>query len=70
MDRVSVRSSNLRAVGYDEATATLEVQFHSGSVYAYRGVPPDVHAGLMGASSKGSYFDWRIKDRYPTVRVR
>lgn len=35
MQRVSVISSALASVGYDELTKTLEVLFHSGHVYQY-----------------------------------
>lgn len=71
MDRVRVSSSNLASVGYDSATATLEVAFLNGGVYQYFNVPAHVHAGLMSASSHGSYFDAHVKKagyRYRRVR--
>lgn len=61
MERTPVSSSNLRSVGYDAATRTLEIEFHNGGLYRYTGVPATVHAGLMSASSHGSYFDAHIK---------
>lgn len=64
MLRTSVFSSNLRTVGYDAATHTLEIAFHSGGVYVYDRVPADVYAGLMRAASHGQYFDRNIKGRY------
>lgn len=67
--RIPVISSNLRSVGYDPVTSTLEVEFHTGSVYEYRRVPAQVHDGLMRAGSKGEYFHDNIRDRYPTRRV-
>ena len=39
MQRYSVASSNVAAVGYDPATETLEVEFLSGSIYQYYNVP-------------------------------
>lgn len=69
MIRQPVSSSNLRSVGYDPATQTLEIEFNSDAVYRYDGVPPAVHAGLMGASSHGSYFNQHIKGRYGYRRV-
>jgi hypothetical protein len=51
-------------------TRTLEVEFHSGGVYQYSGVPDNVHQGLMRAASKGSYFYDHIKDRYPYWQMR
>lgn len=64
--RVSVRSSVIAAVGYDEATALLELEFRSGDVYRYFAVPPSVHRALMEAESPGAYFNRNISDRYPT----
>ncbi|UPK82725.1 KTSC domain-containing protein [Proteus vulgaris] len=61
MNRVPVSSSNLHSVGYDQATQTLEIAFHSGGVYQYLNVPPKIHQDLMNASSKGQYFDVNIK---------
>lgn len=61
MERTRVSSSNLKSVGYDENSLTLEIEFHSGSVYQYYSVPLSVYNSLMNASSKGSYFDSHIK---------
>jgi hypothetical protein len=54
MDRTSVRSSNIRSVGYDPATRTLDVEFHNSGLYQYSGVPETIYQGLMRAASKGS----------------
>ena len=70
MERVPVQSSNLVSVGYELGTAILEIEFHSGGIYQYSGVPEDVHQGLMNAGSKGSYFHQNIKNAgYPYVKV-
>lgn len=61
MERIPVQSSNLASVGYDPATATLEVEFLNGSVYQYFGVPESVYEGLLNAPSKGSYLDQHVK---------
>lgn len=70
MDRTPVRSSNIRSVGYDPASRTLEVEFHSGGLYQYSGVPEIIYQGFMRAVSKGSHFHNHIKDRYPDRQVR
>jgi hypothetical protein len=57
-------------VGYDQESRTLEVEFHSGGLYQYYGVPEAIYEGLMRAASKGSYFHEYIKDRYRYTRVR
>ena len=70
MNRISVRSSNIRSVGYDPDARTLEVEFHSGGVYQYSGVAETVHQGLIRASSKGAYFHDHIRDLYPCMQMR
>ncbi len=70
MERVQVESSNLASVGYNPETTTLEIEFHSGDIYQYSGVPEDVHQGLMNAESKGKYFHRNIKNAgYPYTKV-
>jgi hypothetical protein len=70
MKREPVQSSNLLAVGYDPATSTLEIDFRSGGVYQYYGVPGQVYECLMKAESKGSYFHHYIKlAGYPYKKV-
>ena len=62
MERIPVQSSNLASVGYESGTSTLEIEFLSGSIYQYFGVPQAVYEDLMNASSKGSYFYHQIRD--------
>ena len=69
MDRQSVSSSNLRSIGYDADTQTLEVEFHNGSIYQYDDVPEKVHRGLMQAASKGSYLNQHIRHQYHYQRI-
>jgi hypothetical protein len=61
MVREQVSSTNLASVGYDPAAKVLEIEFRSGGVYQYDGVPAALYEGLMAASSHGSYFDEFIK---------
>lgn len=61
MVRKYVSSSNLSSVGYDSSTNTLEIEFNSGGIYQYYGVPELKYIGLMSASSHGQYFDRYIK---------
>lgn len=66
----AVESSNLNAVGFDPTRNRLRVRFNTGSVYDYVGVPASEFTGLLGASSKGQYFNQEIKDSYSFVRVQ
>jgi hypothetical protein len=69
MDRVPVSSSNIATVGYEESTATLEIEFHSGGVYQYYNVPENVHLELITASSVGGYFARNIKNVYAWAKL-
>jgi len=70
MKRETVSSSNLRSIGYDISTQTLEIEFNSGGIYRYSHVPENIYNGLMNAPSHGRYFNYFIKNTYPTKRVR
>ena len=69
MRREAVESSAIRSVGYERATATLEIEFHSDKVYRYFAVPHAIYEGLVGAESVGAYFNEKIRERYPEERV-
>ncbi|GAK47726.1 hypothetical protein LOSG293_110420 [Secundilactobacillus oryzae JCM 18671] len=68
MELISVVSSDLSAIGYDEYNQQLEIVFNSGGTYLYSGVPSSVYEGLLNAGSKGRYFHAFIKG-YPTTRI-
>ena len=59
-----LESSNLKRCSYDIETETLQIQFQSGKVYPYQGVPASVYNGLLEAPSAGKYFNENIKDQY------
>ena len=67
---IPVSSSDLSAVGYDFASETLTIEFNSGGLYEYYGVPQNIYEGLMSASSKGKFFHRFIKDSYNTYKIR
>ena len=69
MNRSPVSSSNVSSIGYDTVTETLEVEFLSGRVYQYYGVPDHLHEQIMQASSKGQFLNYYIKNSYPYSRV-
>ncbi len=70
MLREKVTSSNLSSIGYDLDYNILEIEFNSGGIYQYIGLPQNVFEELMGAVSKGSYFQKHIRDQYKSVKVR
>jgi KTSC domain len=59
-----LESSNLKRCSYDIETETLQIQFISGKVYTYQGVPASVYNGLLEATSAGQYFNSEIKNVY------
>jgi hypothetical protein len=69
MRRRSVSSSSVASVGYDPKSQTLELEFHSGSVYEYHEVPPETFRDLMAAPSKGRFFASEIRGQYPSNRL-
>ena len=69
MNRTPVNSSNAAAIGYDQASLTLEVEFKDGSVYQYFDVPETVYQELMRASSIGKFLHANIKNSYRCAKV-
>ncbi len=61
----SFDSRAVQRAEYDEKTAVLSLWFaSSGGPYDFFMVPPRVYEGLCHASSKGSYYNQHIRDRY------
>jgi hypothetical protein len=61
VEMIPVSSSNVQAIGYDEANQVLYVRFNNNSLYRYQGVPIAEFFGLQNASSVGSYLNQNIK---------
>jgi hypothetical protein len=70
MERTPVSSTSLRSIGYDPDSSFLDVEFHSGAVYRYLGVPEREYEALLRDDSHGGYFNANIRDRYPFIRLR
>lgn len=64
MDMIRVSSSAIIAIGYDPSTRRMKIQFVEGHTYDFCGVPESVFSGLLRASSKGTYYNDHIRDRY------
>jgi hypothetical protein len=54
---------------YDEERAKLFVTFQDGDRYVYVGVPGEVHRSFLDADSKGQYFAYEIRDKFPFNRL-
>lgn len=69
MERYSVASSNITSIGYDAPSQILEVEFQSGAIYQYYGVPENIYGQLKQACSKGQFLNAYIKNAYGYSRV-
>lgn len=72
IEMYDVNSSTVEAVGYDEKTSTLYVDFKNGGVYAYENVPMNYWQALQQADSKGSWTHWFLvvnDDEFPYRKV-
>jgi hypothetical protein len=69
MERTPVTSTDIYAIGYDADTQTLEVEFNTGSVYAYSDVHQGEYDAFIDSGSKGKYFHANIKKRYSFVKL-
>jgi hypothetical protein len=69
MNRTPVSSSDVAEIGYDADTMTLEVAFHSGSLYQYFDVPDSVYQEFMRANSKGKFLHANIKNCYRYTKL-
>ncbi len=69
IERHKVTSSDIASIGYDDASGTLEIEFHATNVYRYFSVPKETYEGLLATPSPGKYFLQHIKGRYAWEKV-
>jgi hypothetical protein len=67
---VLVKSSNLQRIVYNRHQQELRVEFKSGAIYRYDGVPRRIAKEMFTASSMGRYLHNRIKGKYPYAMLR
>ena len=67
MEMIPVRSRAIRAVGYDAHSMQMRILFKQGRTYDFCRVPVQIYRGLMDASSKGTYYNDYIRDKYPLL---
>jgi hypothetical protein len=56
-------------VGYNDSTKILEIEFHTGLVYQYSGVPPKVYADFMHSDEIGKFFSEKVRTQFRTKQV-
>jgi hypothetical protein len=64
---LTVQSSLLASVAYDNERAILQLEFGYGAVYQYFGVPVQSYQELMQAASHGAYFNRHIRNVFRYV---
>lgn len=71
VEMIPVSSSNVQAIGYDEANQMLYVRFiKNNSLYCYQGVPISEFYGLQNTASVGQHLSQNIKSGpYPYQRL-
>lgn len=60
----------IRRIKYDATAWVLEITFTTDRVYVYCNVPEKVYRALLDATSKGTFFNERIRDVFPNLRKR
>ena len=70
MERKKVSSGTIRAIGFDERSRVLEVEFSDGKVVQYSGVSAEIHRRLVNAPSIVSYFRDNIEESFTAKRMK
>jgi hypothetical protein len=65
-----VQSSNITYGAYSHSRNVLRIQFKQNRVYQYYNVPPKAWEVFKRVGSKGRYFYYSIRRRYPFQRIR
>ena len=69
MERFYVMSSDIKSIGFEEASGTLEIEFLDGSILQYHNVPKIAHLALMTARAKGLHFRSYIQGKFPETKI-
>ena len=69
MKRAEVKSRAITSVGYDDDAKILEIEFHSGRVYAYANVDRSLYEWLLKVPDKGGLFNRMIRDRFEEKEI-
>jgi hypothetical protein len=68
--RTHIESSAMRSVGYSRHHHLLEIEFVNGAIYRYYDVDLSVYRELINARSKARYYDFNIRRKYLSARVK
>ena len=68
MKRRTVKSSNIRSIGYNIVSQVLEVEFNGGGIYHYLEVDTKSVVELIFADSIGKVFAQKIKNNFKFIK--
>ena len=68
MKRKTVKSSNIKSIGYDIETKVLELEFNNNAVYCYLNVDLRTIVKFIFTESLGKYFIANIKNKFKCVK--
>lgn len=60
MERISVKSSHIKSIGYDAQAEELEIEFFTGKVYRYPGFKVEHNEELQKVIEKGESVGWHF----------
>jgi hypothetical protein len=69
MLRSDLNSSSLKGAAYCCEQAVLELEFRSGAIDRFDGVPQATYQALLAAGSKGVYFNQYIRNRFRHTKM-
>jgi hypothetical protein len=69
MPHVTMFSSAIRTVEYDEVRQHLVITLANKRTYRYLDVPPEIYRAFLAAASKGRYYNDHIRDVYIYERL-
>jgi hypothetical protein len=69
MARVNLNSTLLNAATYQDQSALLELEFRSGAIYHYSGVPAQTYQQLLRAQSQGGFFNRHIRNHFNHAKI-
>lgn len=67
MHLISVESSNVECIGYEDGV--IEVHFNNGYVYQYTGTTSSLFDEFLNSESKGRFVHQRLTDNFPIIRI-
>jgi hypothetical protein len=69
LGRIRLASTTLAAAAYSDSSRQLELEFVDGRRYVYSGVTERLYRDLLGAVSKGTFFNQYIRGHFSYAKL-